>query len=233
MLSQLGIASRRQAEELIAAGRVTVNGKTVLDPLLPVLPDSDRFALDGAPLGRSQQRYLMLNKPRGLVTTRADEKGRATVYSCLPPELHGLSPVGRLDMASEGLLLFTNDHRWADRLLSPATHLPKYYHVQIDCVADDALLARLRAGIDDTELGCRLSADSVTLLRSGEHNSWLEFVLVEGRNRQIRRMLSACEVGVLRLVRVAIGSLPLGELGKGQWRELSLAEAIRIAGGSL
>ena len=161
----------------------------------------------------------MLNKPRGVVTTAADERGRATVYRAFTDAGIGwIAPVGRLDKASEGLLLFSNDSEWAARITAPESHLEKTYHVQVDCQPDADLIARLQAGIDDD--GEHLSALSVRELRRGEKNAWLEIVLDEGRNRQIRRLLAAFDISVLRLVRVAIGSLTLGELGKGEWREL-------------
>ena len=138
-----------------------------------------------------------------------------------PPDVW-LAPVGRLDKASEGLLLFSNDSVWAARLTDPASHLDKTYHVQIDTLADAELLARLREGIVDA--GETLALKSVRELRRGEKNSWLEIVLDEGRNRQIRRVLAAFGIGVLRLVRVAIGPIALGTLAKGEWRELSAEE---------
>jgi 23S rRNA pseudouridine2605 synthase len=164
----------------------------------------------------------MMNKPRGLVTTASDEKGRATIYSLLDPALPWLAPVGRLDKASEGLLLLTNDSEWGQRVLDPATHLEKTYHVQVNVIADDSLLARLRRVV--VEAGERLQACRVELLRSGAKNSWLEIALDEGKNRQIRRMLATCHVEVLRLVRVGIGPLMLGKLAKGKMRELTAQE---------
>jgi pseudouridine synthase len=128
----------------------------------------------------------MLNKPRGLVTTTSDEKGRDTVFSCFEGHaLPHLSPVGRLDKASEGLLLFTNDNAWANAITDPATHVPKTYHVQVSALADDSLLAKLRRSVEDE--GERLKLQTVSLLRQGEKNSWLEITLDEGRNRHIRR----------------------------------------------
>ena len=130
--------------------------------------------------------------------------------------------MGRLDKASEGLLLFTNDNTWADKITNPATHLDKTYHVQIAGLVDESLLQRLKNGIDDD--GERLSAKNVTILRAGEKNTWLEFTLDEGRNRHIRRLLDAFGIEQLRLVRIAIGSLVLGDLPKGRWRELTRRE---------
>jgi 23S rRNA pseudouridine2605 synthase len=172
--------------------------------------------------------YLMLNKPRGLVTTTRDEQGRDTVYRCLDGAgLPWLAPVGRLDKASEGLLLFTNDPEWAARVTDPAQGPDKTYHVQIDRVPDASLLDALRTGVEVD--GEHLSARHARLLRSGERNAWLEIVLDEGRNRQIRRLLEAFDVRVLRLVRVAIGAIELGTLAKGAWRLLDAHERDQLA----
>jgi 23S rRNA pseudouridine2605 synthase len=227
VLSKLGICSRTQAAAWVREGRVAVNGRVVRDPEHPVRQDRDRLVLDGRELGAAQRVYLMLNKPRGLVTTASDERGRATVYTCLESAgLPWLAPVGRLDQASEGLLLMSNDPAWAAAVTDPDAGPHKTYHVQVDAVPDAVLLARLQAGtIADGE---RLSARSASLLRSGTRNAWLEIVLEEGRNRQIRRLLAAHGLEVLRLVRVAIGPLILGELGKGQWRRLDAAEVAAL-----
>jgi 23S rRNA pseudouridine2605 synthase len=220
MLSKLGLCSRTQAAAWVREGRVAVNGRVVRDPEHPVRQGHDRLAVDGRELAAAERLYLALNKPRGLVTTASDERGRATVYTCLEGAgLPWLAPVGRLDQASEGLLLMSNDPAWAAGITDPDTGPLKTYHVQVDTLPDAALLSRLEAGILDA--GEALSA---TLLRSGIRNAWLEIVLDEGRNRQIRRLLAAHGVGVLRLVRVAIGPITLGELGKGQWRRLDAAE---------
>jgi 23S rRNA pseudouridine2605 synthase len=188
-----------------------------------VADGSDRVTLDGAPLPRAARRYVALNKPRGLVTTANDDQGRDTVYRCFDGAgLPWLAPVGRLDRASEGLLLFSNDPEWAARVTEPAHGLHKTYHVQVDAVPDAGFLARLRAGVVDD--GERLAAVRIDLLRAGARNAWLEIVLDEGRNRQIRRLLAASGLGVLRLVRIGIGPVALGELAKGAWRELDAAE---------
>lgn len=228
VLSKFGIASRTQAARWIEAGRVAVDGRVVRDPERPTDAARERIALDGTPIEARQRVYLMLNKPRGYVTTASDERGRDTVYALLEGAgLPWLAPVGRLDRASEGLLLFSNDSAWAAAITAPETHLDKTYHVQIDCLPDAPLLAALQAGVDDG--GERLAAKSVRELRRGERNAWLEIVLDEGRNRQIRRMLYVLDVAVIRLVRVAIGGLTLGALAKGAWRELTADEAARLA----
>lgn len=219
-LSKLGHCSRSEAAELIRAGRVKLNGSVRRDPEARVRPERDRMEVDGQPLAVSARIYLMLNKPRGVVTTASDEKGRQTVYSFLDSAQPWVAPVGRLDKASEGLLLLTNDSEWAAQVQSPASHLDKTYHVQIDRVADSALLESLGKGVR-TEEGEFLRVSAVRILRGGKRNSWLEIVLDEGRNRHIRRMLSSLGVAVLRLVRVVIGPLPLGELPKGRVRALT------------
>ena len=226
-ISKLGYCSRSEASELIRAGRVTLNGAARRDPESPVHLGRDRIEIDGQPLSESARIYLALNKPRGVVTSASDEKGRETVYAYLPKGLPWIAPVGRLDKASEGLLLLTNDSEWAARITAPESHLDKTYHVQIAATANEALLESLRKGVraDDGDV---LRAKGVSLLREGERNCWLEIVLDEGKNRQIRRMLEHCGVEVLRLVRVAIGPLALGELAKGATRELTVEEKVAL-----
>ncbi|AZO34491.1 pseudouridine synthase [Mesorhizobium sp. M2A.F.Ca.ET.037.01.1.1] len=227
-LSKLGFCSRKQAELLIGKGRVRVGGKVARDPALWVDPERESITVDGERIAAERKVYLMLNKPRGLVTTRDDPEGRGTVYDCLKGlDLPFVSPVGRLDKASEGLLLMSNDTRWASGLLDPASHVAKTYHVQIAAMPDEAMLERFRQGaVVDGEL---LTASSIALLRSGGRTAWLEIVLDEGRNRQIRRLLGAFDIEVLRLVRVAIGGLQLGELAKGKARHLTSEELATLA----
>jgi 23S rRNA pseudouridine2605 synthase len=251
-LSKLGYCSRSRAAELIRAGRVCMNGVVRSDPEAPVHLGKDRISVDGRPIKAEQKIYLMMNKPRGLVTTASDEKGRETVYSilkksALTTENNGslgemfpwVAPVGRLDKASEGLLLLTNDSEWGARVAAPETHLTKIYHVQIASLADEKLLRSMTGGVNveenvDAKSGGKthaktgdgeaLQANHVRLLRSGEKNCWLEVVLDEGKNRQIRRMLQALGIEVLRLVRVSIGPLELGKLVKGECRALTADE---------
>lgn len=219
-LSKLGYCSRSHAAKLIRAGRVQLNGTPRKDPEAPVLLGRDRIAVDGRSVQSASRIYLMLNKPRGVVTTASDEKGRETVYSCLGEGLPWVGPVGRLDKASEGLLLLTNDSEWAARIADPDTHLDKTYHVQIGTLADENLAAALirgvRAGMEEV-----LCAKHARILRTGERNTWLEIVLDEGKNRQIRRMFEGLGIEVLRLIRTAIGTLPLGQLAKGKFRALT------------
>lgn len=232
VLSKRGLCSRSEAERLVRAGRVRLEGRAVRDPEHPVDAVAARIAIDGAEPVAAPPRYLMLNKPRGLVTTARDERGRDTVYRCFDGAgLGWIAPVGRLDKASEGLLLFSNDPQWAARITDPATGPDKTYHVQVDRIPDAAILAALQRGADVD--GEHLRAKSAHLLRHGEKNAWLEISLDEGRNRHIRRLLAAFDIGVLRLVRVAIGPLALGELPKGQWRELRAEEIAALGGGTV
>jgi 23S rRNA pseudouridine2605 synthase len=233
VLSKQGLCSRTEAARWIAAGRVAVDGRVVRDPEFPIQRGRQRIVVDGRDIDQAARLYLMLNKPRGLITTARDERGRDTVYRCFDgaqwqgAPLPWLAPVGRLDQASEGLLLFCNDPEWAARITDPELGPDKTYHVQIDAIPNAAALAALVAGV--VEDGEPLRAKSARLLRSGEKNAWLEIVLDEGRNRQIRRLLAAFDIGVLRLLRVAIGELALGELGKGQWRMLSATEVAQLS----
>lgn len=206
-----------------------MGGRVVRDPEFPTDPSRDEIVIDGETSAAVAPLYLMLNKPRGLVTTANDERGRDTVYRCFDGArlddghpLPWIAPVGRLDKASEGLLLFTNDNTWANRVTDPATHVPKTYHVQVSGLVDDRLLQKLTEGVVDQ--GERLELREVSILRQGEKNTWLEIILDEGRNRHIRRVLAAHDLEVLRLVRIAIGSLGLGDLAKGGWRDLSDSE---------
>jgi 23S rRNA pseudouridine2605 synthase len=222
-LSKLGYCSRYAAFDLTRAGRVSLNGQVCRNPEAPVHLGSDRIEVDGHEVAAQAKQYFALNKPRGVVTTTSDEKGRETVYAYLNENLPWVAPVGRLDKASEGLLLLTNDSEWAARVLAPETHLEKTYHVQIGTVADAALIAAMTRGIKATD-GTFLRAGSVHILRGGEKNTWLEVVLDEGKNRHIRLMLAQLGIEVLRLLRVAIGPLALGKLPKGGSRPLTDAE---------
>jgi 23S rRNA pseudouridine2605 synthase len=172
----------------------------------------------------------MMNKPRGVVTTAADEKGRETVYALLDPgkgaaeqSAPWVAPVGRLDKAGEGLLLLTNDSEWGARIAAPETHLDKTYHVQVGAVVDEGFVQALVRGVKAKD-GEELRAKQARRLRTGQKNCWVELILDEGKNRQIRRMMETVGVEVLRLVRVAIGPLQLGDLAKGKYRTLTSEE---------
>jgi 23S rRNA pseudouridine2605 synthase len=223
VLSKQGIASRTQAAAWVREGRVQVNGKQVRDPEFGVLFGQDVVTVTGRDGPAAAPLYLMLNKPRGLVTSTSDEQGRDTVYRCFDGAgLPWMSPVGRLDKASEGLLLFSNDTSWSARITAPESQLDKTYAVHIDRIASNAELARMLHGVDID--GEPHAVKRASLLRSGGTNSWLEIVLDEGRNRQIRRILAAMDITVLRLIRVRIGALELGDLAKGTWRHLEAHE---------
>jgi 23S rRNA pseudouridine2605 synthase len=213
---------------MVRAGRVRLKNAVCRNPEAAVRLGKDLIEVDGQAVDRAQRIYWMLNKTRGTVTTADDERGRETVYEGLPPGLPWMAPVGRLDKATEGLLLFTNDSQWAARITAPETHLEKTYHVQINAVVQDDLLRALEAGVPCG--GGVLRARLAKRIRAGEKNSWLEIVLDEGKNRQIRRMLEVSGIEVLRLVRVAIGILELGTLGKGAARELTDSEVRYLNG---
>lgn len=242
-LSKLGYCSRSQAAASIRAGRVRLNGTVRRDPETPVNLGQDRVTVDDAAIEPKKQIYLMMNKPRGLITTASDDKGRQTVYAVLNNAVQNhtilnqesppwVAPVGRLDKASEGLLLLTNDSEWGARVTAPETHLPKTYHVQVATVAHEKLAAAMVHGVRNngvrnnglTNNGEILRAREARLIRCGEKNCWLEIVLDEGKNRHIRHMLETLDVEMLRLVRVAIGPLQLGKLAKGEYRKLTPEE---------
>lgn len=223
VLSKLGYCSRSQAWRLINARRVRVNGAVEKNPERRVDSSRDRIEVDGQLIRAERKVYLMLNKRRGLVTTTSDEQGRATVFRSLEGcGLPFVSPVGRLDKASEGLLLFTNDTAWAAQIADPKTHLDKTYHVQVDRLAGEDFIRRLQRGaMVESE---PLKVKHLSVLRHGERNSWLEVVLDEGKNRQIRRLMAALDVEVLRLIRISIGPIKLGSLAKGGFRHLTEEE---------
>lgn len=225
-LSKLGYCSRTEALDLIAAGRVCVDGKLARGARQRVDIHRSAILIDGQKISAQAKLYLMLNKPRGVITTRHDPQQRGTVYDYLPDNLPFLAPVGRLDKASEGLLLLTNDTIWANGLMAPSSAIPKTYHVKLDRIADPQFIQNLSLPIMDR--GERLCAASVALLKTSDKSSWLEITLTEGRNRQIRRMVEACGARVLRLVRIAIGGISLGTLSKGKIRQLSAQEVATL-----
>lgn len=226
VLSRAGACSRSEARTVIAAGRVTVNGRSVRDPDAWIDPGRDRIALDGGPLQAVPKQVWMLHKPVGLVTTADDEHGRATVYSLLPADLPWLAPVGRLDQDTSGLLLFTNDSDLAHAITEPSTELAKVYRVLAKGRLDDAALQRLAAGpvLDD---GPTRPA-RVERLADDDRTTTLRLTITEGRNRQVRRMVAAIGSKVLELHRERIGPLALGALVAGAVRRLTAAEVTAL-----
>ncbi|MCG6117231.1 MAG: pseudouridine synthase [Aquimonas sp.] len=223
VLSKRGLCSRSVAERWVREGRVRVGGRRVTDPESPTALDEPGIEVDGDAAVAVAHVYLALNKPRGLVTTARDERGRPTVYQCIEGlGLPWVAPAGRLDQASEGLLVLSNDPVFNAALTEPSSALHKTYHVQVGALPTGDQLHALRAGV--VEGGERLAAVRIELLRQGCRQAWLEVVLDEGRNRHIRRLLAAQGLEVRRLLRIAIGPLELGDLAKGQVRRLSAAE---------
>lgn len=218
VIARAGVASRRDAERLIAEGKVTLNGKPVTSPALNVAP-TDRITVAGVPLAPPDPPRLWLyHKPTGLVTTARDEKGRETVFDRLPADMPRVMPIGRLDLNSEGLLLLTNDGALKRRLELPSTGWLRRYRVRVNGRPEDAQLAPLRAGI--TVEGERFQPMTVTLDRQQGANAWLTVGLREGRNREIRRALAAVGLVVNRLIRIAYGPFRLEDLPAGEAMEV-------------
>jgi 23S rRNA pseudouridine2605 synthase len=221
-LSKLGLASRTQTAEWIAAGRLAVNGHVCRDPHLPVVPERDLFALDGEALAQQARTCIALHKPQGYVTTRSDEKGRRTVFDLLPATLQHLHAVGRLDMHTSGLLLLTNDTRLSSYLTEPANAIPREYAVSVDGKIDEATLQRVLDGVDDD--GELLRASAVRVRKLSGRESHLFVTLHEGKNRELRRLFKAVGHEINKLKRLAFGPVALGELDSGKYRELDSAE---------
>jgi 23S rRNA pseudouridine2605 synthase len=222
-LSKLGLASRTQARALIEAGQVKVDGQVRTHPGFKVWPEKARIEIGGESARAAKPVALLLHKPRGVVTTRSDEKGRPTVFSLVEKEGHGhLVAVGRLDWATSGLLILTNDTRLAAWLADPVNGVSRTYLVSVRGLVEEESLARLRSGISDR--GEKLSAEAVVLRKASRKESHLVVELKEGKNREVRRMFASVGHEVTRLKRVAYGSLELGELAPGACRELSAKE---------
>jgi len=242
-LSKFGVCSRREAERWIADGRVSVGGAVERSPSRWIDPSCDRVVVDGRPVGDETPRVVLaFHKPAGFVTTRADPGGRPTVYDVLGELGRWVFPVGRLDRDTSGLLILTNDHRLGERLTSPEHHVPKTYHARVVGVPDRESLRALREGLplgDGTEtrparvrvLGTPSGAAAGRQAGRGSvaGSTWLEIVLTEGKNRQVRRMGAAVGHEVVELVRVRIGGFDLGDLGPGEWREVGPEEVESLA----
>jgi 23S rRNA pseudouridine2605 synthase len=226
-LSKLGIASRTEARRLIEAGRVTVRGRVITDPQhIVVSPEQTPITVDGQPHDRPTHLTIMLHKPRGVVTTRSDPEGRSTVYDYIRDAGTHLIPVGRLDLASTGLLLFTNDTRLADRLTDPKSHLVREYVVTVRGRLEDDAALKLERGLTiDSE---HLQAKRVVVKKRSSRETHLIVELVEGKNREIRRLMKAVGHEVTRLMRVSFGGLQLGTLAPGRWRVISEEELATV-----
>ena len=229
-MAACGIASRRKAEEIIAAGRVTLNGKVVAEQGTKADPERDVICVDGKPLKRPERLvYFLLNKPKGYVTTVSDPEGRATVMDLMPKSVERVYPVGRLDYASEGLLLMTNDGALAQKLTKAGSHVPKTYLVKISGKPEEKDIERLRAGITiEVEDGRKVktSPANIRLAEDGA-NPWYEVILIEGRNRQIRRMFERVGYLVEKIKRVQLGPLVL-DVAPGKYRELTEREVEQL-----
>jgi 23S rRNA pseudouridine2605 synthase len=223
VLSRYGLASRSEARLAIRSGRLKVNGRVERDPELWVRPDRDTIQLDGARLKRARRIYLLFYKPKGVVTSHGDPQGRKTVYDFLGANIPWVAPVGRLDKDTSGLLLLTNDTTFADLITNPESRIPKSYLVKLNGLAGPEVIARLKAGVE-MKRGDWAQAENVRRVEDRGKYTWLEVVLTEGKNREVRRMVEAVGFKVLKLVRTRIGSLTLRGLEVGKWRELSGSE---------
>jgi len=229
-MSKAGVGSRVDARSWIHAGRVKVNGRITRNPDQWIDMKRDRVLFDGKPLVARERIYLLLYKPTGYLTTYKDPEGRPTVYDLTADAGTFLSPVGRLDLDTSGLLLMTNDNQFAERVTNPNSHVPKTYLVKASAVLTDTQLQQLRDGIDLADGPTRPAL--VTRLRDSGKYTHFEITLTEGRNRQVRRMVEALEAKVLKLVRVRIGHIAIGRLPIGKWRLLTAAEVASLSKGS-
>jgi len=228
-LSRFGVASRTEAREAICAGRLKVNGRVVRDPDCWVRPGEDTIQLDGERLKPSRKIYLLFYKPKGVITSHGDPDGRKTVYDCLGEMKSWVMPVGRLDKDTSGLLLLTNDTEFADFITSPESEVHKTYLVELNSLMDDEVIARLSAGVV-MKRGDFAKPESVRRVEDRGKYTWLEIVLTEGKNREVRRMVEAVGFQVLKLVRTRLGPLTLGGLEVGRFRELTSAEVAALKG---
>lgn len=227
-LSQAGVASRREAERMMQAGRVSVNGEVVTEMGIRVDPETDVVHLDGNRVESAVKRWILYHKPPGVLTTRSDPHGGRTVYDDLPDDVGGLRYVGRLDRDAEGLILFTNDGDVANALLHPSGEVQREYRVQVTGRFEPAAAKALRAGVELEDGFAR--PKHVGDIEPGPVTSELTVVLTEGRKREVRRMLSAVGHPVMRLRRVRFGPQRLGSIEVGHWRELTADEVRALKG---
>ena len=226
MLSKAGLGSRTEARQWIGGRRVRVNGQVVTDPDRWVDLDRDNVSFDGKPLASERKTYVLLYKPKGYLTTYDDPQGRPTVYDLMPDREQYLFPVGRLDLDTSGLLILTNDTAFAERMTNPEYKVPKTYLVKASRHLSDEELERLRHGLELRD-GPTKPAD-VQRVREAGGRTVFEMTITEGRNRQVRRMVEALGAKVLKLVRVAIGTIRIGDLPIGKTRELTAAEVRKL-----
>ena len=226
VLSKAGVGSRTEARSWVHAGRVTVNGQATQNPDQWVDMERDRVRFDGKPLEIRERVYVLLFKPTGYLTTYKDPEGRPTVYDLVKDVATFLSPVGRLDLDTSGLLLMTNDNRLAERVTNPDSHVPKTYLVTASPALSEAQLQRLRDGLDLSDGPTRPA--TVRRVRDSAQETQFEIVLTEGRNRQVRRMVEALDAKVLELVRIKLGPIKIGTLPIGKWRMLTRAEVAAL-----
>src|SRR5690348_4175204 len=231
LIAAAGIASRRHAEELIAAGRVTVNGEVVKELGSKADPDKDHIKVNGKLINlqlKSREKiYVLLNKPKGYLSSVSDPEGRPLVTELLPPSLGRIHPVGRLDFNTEGLLLLTNDGEFTNFITAARNQVEKVYEVKVKGVPSDAAIERLRRGVT-LEDGTRTAPAKITKVSETQTNAWYEVILHQGRNQQIRRMFELIGHSVLKLRRVRIGPLRDDKLKPGHWRFLSPGEVARL-----
>jgi pseudouridine synthase len=228
VLSKAGLGSRTEARRWVGEGRVQVNGRVAGDPDAWIDLERDEVAFDGRPIARASRLYLLLHKPAGYLTTYDDPRGRPTIYDLLPAGTPYVFPVGRLDLDTSGLLLVTNDAELTERVTNPEFHIAKTYRVEASRQLTDDELDQLRAGIPLKD-GLTRPAE-VTRLRESDGTTTFEITITEGRNRQVRRMVEYLGAKVLKLVRVAIGGIRIGELEVGKTRELTAAEVAAFMG---
>lgn len=222
LFSKLGIASRGTSQEWISAGRVRINGRVVRDPATWVLWPKDSVSIDDQPIQDSVKRFVLFHKPKGVITTHSDEKGRKTIFDVLPVHLGYMHAVGRLDQATSGLLLLTNDSALSSYLTDPANKVMRIYLVSVRGEFTESQATEAVAGVVDA--GERLQCHTVKIQKSSGRESHLEVVLIQGKNREIRKLFKALGHEVIRLRRIQYGPFTLEDLPSGAWREIPIED---------